>query len=257
MAMTRKKKLSYHRAEYFVDERGSVTLGLCIKQASERLRTVQERTISRAGGQTIRLADFCVDVDGGCFLHLTVETPGEHASVVPRVTEGEVRLRVSTIPPPNDAEYMDGDAFLYVNNNHVVLCATTVRVGGVRYFLRQFFQKANARKDADQFYFMNAIDTQVLAMLHREGVREIELQASLYSASIDYRDRQQHASGVLAVISRHFKALFGSEYDVTEDALRVGVTLNVDRRRRGIHVGHKRLEMLGNCSPQAGECLRG
>jgi len=74
---------------------------------------------------------------------------------------------------------------------------------------------------------------------------EIELMGSLYKASIDYHKRKDKAVGALDILSRHFKAVFGAGHDVTDDALRVIVTLKVDRRHRGgISLGYKRLEEL-------------
>lgn len=67
----------------------------------------------------------------------------------------------------------------------------------------------------------------------------------MYKASIDYHKRKDKAVGVLDILSRHFKAVFGASHDVTDDALRVMVTLKVDKRHRaGISLGYERLEEL-------------
>jgi hypothetical protein len=130
MADQRKKTLSYHRAEFFVDDKGAINLGMCIKQATDKV-SVPNRFVQRPDGRTTRLAHFKTDEEKGCFLHLTVDTPGEHTSVVQKTLEDTVEIKVSTIPPPNDAEYMDGDAFLYVRGNNICLCATTVRTTSI------------------------------------------------------------------------------------------------------------------------------
>ena len=245
MAEPRSKSLSYHRAEYFVADPSSINLGLCIKQATDRLRTVDERTIETRYGQFIRLAGFRAD-NGPCYyLHLTVETPGGYASVVPRARSQDTELRVGTIPPPNDAEYMDGDAFAFVKGNDVCLCTTTIRAGAVRYFLYKLFEKAQIRRDAREFHFLNAMDAKKVAFLHRRGVKEIELSGVLYKASIDYQKRKDAMVGVLSTVCRHYKAILGHSKDFTDDSLKVLVTLKVDKRRKaGITIGHKRLEEL-------------
>jgi len=186
MADPRKKTLSYHRAEFFVADRASINLGLCIKQATDKRQTVADRTVSTRYGQFIRLAHFKFGLDNGYFLHLTVETPGEYASVVPKVATGVTELRVGTVPPPNDAEFMDGDAFVYVRGNDVCLCTTTIRVGAVRHFLYRFFEAAQIRRDATEFHLLNALDDRKVALLRRKGVREIELMGSLAKLHFPY-----------------------------------------------------------------------
>lgn len=252
MANTRQRTLSYHRAEYFNDNRSNDDLGQYIREAAGKLTTVSERSIQRAGGYLMRMAYFRPETSNidnrGYFLHLTFETPGEHASVVPRAPGGATEIQVTTIPPPNDAEFMDGDAFLYVNGNDVCVCVTAVTIGTVRYFLQAFFEAAKLHNEATVFDFLNAIDAQKFALIQSKGVKEIEIKASMYKASADYVRRKTQVVAALGGVTRHIKAIFGSEYDVTDDALRVAVTINVDKRHRssGITLGHKHLEEIAS-----------
>jgi hypothetical protein len=244
----RQKTISYHRAEWYSDHKDSINLGLCIKQSTDRLRTIPERSIQRAGGYMMRLAYFKPDDENhGYFLHITFETPGEHASVVPSVSADATEVRVSTLAPPNDAEFMDGDAFFYVNRNDACLCATSVSLGSVRYFLNALFEKAKIRSDAGHFDFFNAVDTRKFALIQSKGVREIEIKASLYKASADYNKRKKEITGVLGASAKHIKAILGIDHDVTDDSLRVALTLTVDKRHKGgIVLGHKRMEQVAN-----------
>lgn len=244
MAEERTKTLSYHRAEYFCDNPSSINLGLCIKQATDKRHTISDRTISTRSGQYIKMAHFQPESEGGYFLHLTVETPGERASIVPKVAAEVTEFKVGTLPPPNDAEFMDGDAFVYVRRNDACLCTTTIRDGAVRYFLQKFFEESQIRKDAGQFHFLNALDASKIALLHK-GVKQIELMGTLYRASIDYQKRKGQAVGIFDLISKQYKAILGKPDDFTDDSIRVEVVLKVDRRRKGgIVLGHKRLTEL-------------
>lgn len=241
MAEKKTKTISYHRAEYNIENPQTINLGICIKQATDNLKTAIERTIPRSGGQFIRLAMYKTDDDHGHYLHLTADTPGEAASIVPKVDPKTTTFQVATTPPPAGAEFMDGDAFVYVKGNHICVCATTLKVGAVAQFFYQFFDAANIRKDADQFHFVNAPDAARLSRIANTGVKSIELKTSLYSATLDYNKRKGQVLSVFLPVSKFFKAIFGSEHDVTEDALRVAVELSSDRRARGITVGQKRL----------------
>lgn len=246
MAEPRKKTLSYHRAEYFCEHPRTINLGLCIKQAADVLQTVARRSIQRAGGYMMRLAHYKRDDDGrGCFLHLTFETPREPTSIVPHVADDADELRVDTLPPPNDAEFMDGEAFLYVNGNDAMLCTTAVTIGAVRYFLHAFFDKAAIRHDAGDFEFMNAVDTRLFDLIQRKGIKEIEIKASMLEASAHYQSRRNHAVGAAGHVSKFFRHIAGADPAQADDALRVAVTVKLNKmRKKSIALGHKKLEAI-------------
>jgi len=248
MAKSREKTLSYHRAEYFCDHPKTINLGMCIKQVTDKLTTISQRSVQRTGGYMMRLAQYKLDqATGGHFLHITFETPGEHASIVPRVSNDAREFAVATMAPPNYAEFMDGDAFLYVNSNDTLLCATAVAIGSVRYFLQAFFEKSAIRHDAGQFEFLNAVDTKLFALIQKKGIKEIEIRASMFEASAHYDLRRTHAAGAPGAVSKYLRTIAKAGHDVSDDALRVAVTINLDKRRKkGVALGHKRLETLAS-----------
>ena len=79
MAQKREKTLSYRRAEWLDPMPKGTNLELCLRDAHGALKTVDERTIVRDNGQCIRSANKLAPRDGGFFLHLTADTPGEEA----------------------------------------------------------------------------------------------------------------------------------------------------------------------------------
>lgn len=244
MAEQRDKTVSYRRAEWLVAHPASINLSSCIRDAAKKRTTIPERTIARGGGQFIRLASILNDAEGGCYLHLTIDTPGESASVVPKVTPGLSAFEVSTTAPPSDSEFMDGDAFIYVRKNDVCLCTTATSDAAVRYFLSQFFVAAALRHDADKFELMKVADVGKIALLQSQGVKEVELRATTYKATADYTRRKGQPSWLLSEVWKQTKAILGVPHDVNEDALQVTLSLTADRRRKGIVLGEKRLETL-------------
>jgi hypothetical protein len=164
------------------------TLESCLKAAHNVLKTVQDRTIIRDSGQHISAVKRLAPRDGGFFLHITADTPGERASVVPKVKKDAEELDVGTIAAPDNAEFMDGDAFLYVKGDHVCLCTTGLRDGAVRLFLYEFFDKAGLGDHATKFELMKAANVDKLKMLRTQGVKEIALNASLYQATASTRN---------------------------------------------------------------------
>ncbi len=153
-------------------------------------------------------------------------------------------IAVGTVPPPNNAEFMDGDAFLYVRGNDICLCATAMRAGTVRDFLHKFFVQAEIRKDASEFHLVNALDPDKVAFILKRGVKEIDINGTMHRASVDYAKRKAEAVGFIESARKHFNAIVGSQHDVTPDGIRVRITLKLDRKRKGITIGHKKLERI-------------
>ena len=244
MSDQKDKTLSYHRAEYLIDNPASIKLASCVKEACDKLTTVSQRTISRGGGQYIRLASFKEDPNKSVYLHLTVDTPGERASVVPSIQPNTNEIRVATVKAPSGTEFMDGDAFVFIRGNDLCLCMTTVRLGAVRSFLQDFLLAANVRKDASKFDIHNALDVNKVALLERVGVKSIELKGNMYAESAQYIKRKAHVAGVLGMLTRHLRALLGSEHDVGQDGLKVNLSIDLDDRQKGKTLGYRRLQSL-------------
>jgi hypothetical protein len=243
MANQREKTVSYRRAEWFQDAAG-LTLEKCIRDANKTLTTIEQRTINR-GGQHTCIAK-AQDTRPGLFVHITADTPGEFASVVPKVKANASEMDLKVAKPPPDGEWLDGDAFLYVNDDHVCLCSTSLREGAVTYFLKEFFKKASLRRDSIGFELMKAADISKIRLIRSQGVRELEIRGTLYKATAEYEKRKTQVTGTLGLIGKHLKAaILKKPHDVTPDGVRVSLTLKADRRfGKSIGVGYKNIEAL-------------
>jgi hypothetical protein len=243
MVAQREKTVSYRRAEWFDGAVGQ-DIEKCLRQALKILKTIDQRTISR-GGQNVRVAKADDARGGGLFLHLTTETPGEAASVVPKAPPGADAIDLTTEQPPPDAEWLDGDAFLYVNQDHVCLCTTLIRDRAVSNFIRELFAKAKLPPGYKNFDLMKVADISKLKMLHKQGVKELEIRGVLYQATALYEKRRARTSGALGAVGRHLKVVLDKPHDVTPDSLRVVLTVKVDRRfSKSLSIGEKRVEEL-------------
>ncbi len=245
MAGKKEKTLSYRRAEWLTDIPKGTTLESCLKGAHAVLKTVQDRTIIRDSGQHVSAIKKLAPREGGFFLHLTADTPGEEASVIPKTKKDTEELEVGTVAAPDNAEFMDGDAFLYVKDDHVCMCATGLRDGAVRLFLYEFFDKAGLGDHATKFELMKAANVDKLKMLKTQGVKEIALNASLYQATAQYDKRKSSTGGLLRAVAKHIQAIVQAELEDFDDSLRVQVTIKTDGRvRKHLSLGEKRIEKL-------------
>jgi hypothetical protein len=245
VASKREKTISYRRGVWLNKDQSSTTLALCLKQAAVKLKSPDERIIPRGNGQEIKLCILKPDKHGGFYLHLTVETPGESASVVAKAPVSGDEVEVSTTPPPEGVDFLDGDAFVYLRGNDMCICTTAVHDAAIRYFLAKFFMAAHIRKDADQFDLLKVADVAALKLIQSQGVKEIEIKAAAYEATMHYQARKSQPQGLPGVIVKNIKAILVNEHDANEDALAVTLSVRTDaRRRKGIKLGDKRILAL-------------
>ena len=244
MAAKKDKTLSYRRAIWLNENPASISLASCIKQATAKLTGIDDRTIPRDGGQLMKLLKMKADRQGGFSLHISIETPGESASIVP-TKHGVPDVDVSTIKPPPNAEFMDGDAFLYVRDDDVCLCSTIIRDGAITYYLRELFQKADFRKDSTMFDLIKVADIDKVKLLKAQGVKEIHIRSALFEASASFHQRKGQTLGILGAAAKQLKAVLGKEHDVTSDALQVAMTIKTDERRKGMKLGEPPAHLTG------------
>jgi hypothetical protein len=242
MAEKRLKTVSYRRAEWLEDDPRR-TVEKYLRNANVKLATVKDRWVL-LGEQTVRLAKVENERTGGLLLHLTTETEGEAASYIPKAAPNSTEFSLRTQPPPANAEWLDGDAFVYVVDNHVCICTTAVSDVAVKLFIWDYFKKANLPAGADKFDLLKKADISKIKLIRTQGVKELEIRASMYKASASYQQRKAHIMSALGIASKHIKAVLGRPHDVNPDALQVILTLKTDEREKGLALGEKEIENI-------------
>jgi hypothetical protein len=139
---------------------------------------------------------------------------------------------------------MDGDAFALIQNDHVCLCTSNQHDSIIESYLKAFFNAAKARHDATKFTLVKVADVNKLALLQREGVKEINLKFGFYAASLHYHARQSRPDGLINAIQGRFKELMSPDRPAPSDALRGVLTITTDERRNGLSVGQSQINEL-------------
>ncbi len=242
MADKKVKIVSYRRAEWLAPDPNR-TLEKFIRNACTKLSTVRDRWIT-LDDQTIRLAKMKNEPTGGLRLHITTETEGEAASFIPKPPPASTEFALGTQPPPANAEWLDGDAFLYVLDNHVCICTTSMSDSAVKVFLWEYFKKAKLPDDAAKFDLLKKADITKIKLLRTQGVKEVEIRASMFKATATYQARKSHIMSSLGAVAKHVKAVLGKPHDVNPDALQVILTLKTDEREKGLAIGEKEIENI-------------
>lgn len=226
MPARRDKTLHYRRAKWV---HVGQTLESLIRQAVQQLPTAEDRKIEHGEDHFVICLRTRRRQAGGVFLHLTADTPGEAASTVPRQLN-HADLDVGAVPPPQDAEYMDGDAFLFVRDDHVCFCSSGMRDGGIQYFLARLFEKADLGHNAALFVLDKVADADKLALIEENGVKEIVLNASVFEAVSHYNARRQEPVGMLRAVGQKLYSLLADDNEDRQDNLSVQISIGADGR---------------------------
>ena len=244
MVEQRDKILSYRQVHWFRKPKYGNSLEDLIVKAYSELKTAKARTVKRKT-QTVRLSKKRQRQGGGIWLHYTVDTPGEYASIVMSGKDDDEDVETGTVQPPSNAEYLDGEAFILVVGNDIFTCTTVIRERAIRFIFALTLQKANLDKDSDQFDVRAAANVNKVALMHAEGVREIDLKASLYSASHRHSERTHVPSNIMRIVSNGIKAYLDPKIPDEDDNLRVSLVMKTDGRlRTGVLLGRRKIESI-------------
>lgn len=229
------KKFYYRRAKW--EGQGKTTLQSIMENAHVELDTVGKRTFEVASGAEIRGANF--KNDDGFYIQVASYVPGEATSIIDKDKSAQVS-DVSAQNAPSGKDYLDGDIFIYINGNHVILCPSGAREKiAEKYFwhvLRAFDNKDIARS----FELDKVAKASKLKMIRDEGVKEVELDASLYEASLLHLDRTKpKVSGLKKAVADQVLAIFGKDKTLKEikekENLNLKISLKFDGREAQRH----------------------
>lgn len=239
------KTMTYRRAQFIVDGKGPLETYLV--DAHTRRPHIENRTIEDEHQMVLECREFKYKAGVGAFLHIAAYTPGEQASVVPRlrgVSSGDIK----TVEPPDGCEFMDGDTMVLVAGNHAIICSSGLHEKHAERYMCRIIETAGVEQHAEKFSLCKTADVNKIALLNRQGVKSISLNASLHSATMDHLERTTvskklgggMADQLLALISRDQEQI---DLEQAEN-LSLKLTLSFDRRRNGAAFGREKLESL-------------
>lgn len=245
--MERNKTLSYRRAEFLSKKEGMKTLEKYLNDAHSKLKTIAERKIEGPGHPTLECRKHQKKDKLGTLLHIAAYTPGEQASVVPHEAV-DVTGDIKTTAPPKESDFMDGDIMALVVGNHVLLCATNLHEKKIQRYMMEIMEKAGIDKEGTIFGLTRVADINRIKLIEAQGVRSVNIEASLYDASIDHLERTTVTQKLGGGFMDHLKAFFSEDKTLVDldeaENLSAHITLNFDSRRKGKTLGRERLESV-------------
>ncbi len=250
---TKTKKLYYRRATW--KNQRTTTLETLLKKSHRKFATVGQRTFPTNLGGEIRGA--VIDIKGpgeGVYLQIASYVPGEEASLIDSNRKAK-RSNVSAQRAPGGNEYLDGDVFAFVKENHVVLCPSGVREQVLERYIWHILHAMKQATIANSLELDKVAKADKLEMISKEGVKEIILNSSLYDASVlDISEKSEKISGLKHKIAEQIKAIFAKNENLKEikekENLNVTLSIKFDGKEAQKHqkdqsfglVGKERLE---------------
>lgn len=222
------KKFYYRRAKW--DDQGKQSLESLLIDAHKLLDTVGKRTFEVSSGAEIRGASF--NDDGGLYLQIASYVPGESTSIIDKSKRAK-QSNVTAQTAPEGKDYLDGEVFVYIKGNHVILCPSGVRETVVETYVWHVLRAIEKKEIAKTFELDKVAKTNKLRMIKDEGVKEIDLNTSLYEASLIHMDQKNpKVSGWKKALANQLSAVFSKDKDlkdITEkENLNVKVTIKFD-----------------------------
>ena len=127
---------------------------------------------------------------------------------------------------------MDGDIIVFAKGNDLCICATSLHAGAIGAYCDELFRKAKLGDDATKFDLQKVANVDKLKMIEEQGVKEIDLTATLDEASVKYVKRKTAIGGGLRVLGRHLNAILRKDEPAARDNIRVGIVLKTDGRMK-------------------------
>lgn len=244
---TKKRPFYYRRAKW--DEiNKEPSLEEILKTCHEDLSTVGDRTFVSGEGE-IRGADADHRPGEGLFLHIASLIPDEQTTTIEkskRVKRSKLHAEAATA----GRDFLSGDIFALVKDNHLILCPSGVRESVVHTYIYNVLKKCKYVRMLASFDLEKIAKASKLAMVATEGVKSIELGTSLYDASISEidsaakKETQKKIDGLLKKAAELFEDMFAKDPNLNEikeqENLNIKISLNFDgreARRKGKPVG--------------------
>ncbi len=217
-----------------------------LKLAHEELQTTADRTFEYNEGGEIQGISYEVR-DSGLFCHVTAYVPFRSTLLVPFASSDKVKTTKPQQPPDNH-HFMDGDAFFLIKGNHIILCPSNVRETVVITYIKEILKKTNREDLLLKFSIQPITNLNTLKLIKDEGVKRLELNASLYEASVKYMERTSVNNRMFKGISEVLGLLKKDEDKDIDDRenLTVKLSISYDLRKKGGDISKQRLQEIAN-----------
>jgi len=183
------KQLYYRRATWA--DQGKITLEDILREAHELFKTTSERTFEWNYGAEIRCARYVQNGNIGIFFQIGSCIPGQSASIIEKSSSVKSESGIHEVIAPDGNDFLDGDIFLFVSKNDVILLPSGLRENTAIGYICKIIEKTNNKKIIHTFDLQKIAKIDIVKTIKDQGVKSIELNTSLYEASLMHLERER------------------------------------------------------------------
>lgn len=234
---SKQKKFYYRRAAW--EKHSKWTLESLLHEAHEDNNTVGKRTFELSSGSVLRGANFKTKEDSGIFLHIASYVPNQPTSTIIK-NPGLRKSKIDAEPAPEGKDYLGGDIFVLVKNDHVILCPSGVRETVAESYIINILNKCFDKKYSKNLTFETIAKVSKIKMIQEEGVKEIILGASLYDASIqEVNMKKPNITDLRRYLADQIEQIFAKDPELKEikekENLNIKISIKFDGKQAMKH----------------------
>ena len=246
MATKAKQRTLYYRRAVWTGRRQNLQKYLI--DAHKHRGTTKQRTFQYGDGE---IEGINWKQSNNSFLfHITEYVPHQPTSLVPFPSAAKTD-KTSEFSPPSSNHFLEGDIFCFLKNNHLLLCPSGAREAVAESYIQYMLRADGNGALLTSFEITPIIDLDRYRYIRQHGVKRIELNSSLYEATVDYEERRNIRQTLLKEFSDSFISLFKNDpkselRDITDkENLSVKLIISYDKRGHG-DVGWQRMIKAGS-----------
>ncbi|MDT3336062.1 hypothetical protein Q4Q49_12175 [Shewanella sp. SP1S1-7] len=221
----------YFRCEFAKIEGAAVkdTLETMTKSAWLKLNSTEERTFYIGEERSVvgmKLSSRKAKLSYGnrdCTLFsVGLYEEGASANTINKPSKASAELEAGTYDAPIDQEFLDGEGFVCIFGNHLIMSpAATFRASVINGFLSSLIEKGGYVKESNVMDIQQVADIDVVKTIEDEGVSNIVVNAVSYLSTLEYIKRidpKEKVSGKLQKITKMVKGVLDVLRDDDTDA---------------------------------------
>jgi len=183
------KRLFYRRATWTTQ--GKETLENILKVSHDKYNTTSDRTFDGPYGTEIQCARYVYKGKIGLFFQIASYVPGQPTTAIQESSSTSIKSDISEVIAPVGNNFLDGDVFLLVKDNNVILLQSGSRENVALNYMTKMLEKNSYTNASMSLEFQSIAKEDKVKMIKTQGVKSIELNTSLYEASLMHLEKQE------------------------------------------------------------------
>nr|WP_319491842.1 hypothetical protein [uncultured Desulfobacter sp.] len=253
----KKTKQVYYKRSSWEGQKNTEYLETFVKVCHDKYKSTALRTFKGFYGSEMKCAKYDdSEKDVGIMMQIASYVPDQPTSVIEKSSNQASEASVDAIDAPPGKDYLDGDVFILINKNDVILLPSGAREKVALHYLIAMLKKNDFDYIAGTLEFQSIANEDKVRLVKKEGVKSIELNASLYEASLMYIDRKSEKShkvtklmDVKGKIAEHLRELFAEDEslrDIKEkENVNIKLSISFDGREAMKHQKDKTFGEIG------------